>query len=265
MRSADDFADTARDMRLIDTHAHLDEINNLDSAISQAKAAGLLAIIAVGSGYESNRKILEISQRYPGFVFPALGLHPSGLGYLNPAGIEKVLRHIEENIGQAVAIGEVGLDYHKRVLATATKDYQQAVFQDLASLAVKYQKPLSIHSRYSWRDALELVAGAGVKQAVFHWYTGPLKILDEIIADGYSVSATPALEYHAEHRTAIKEVPLTNLLLETDSPVEYGREHRFTSRPGDVCRVLNALTELKANAEPVIAEQTTQNALNLFL
>jgi len=63
-------------MELIDTHAHLDEIKEVEGALSRAKEAGLKAIIGVGADVASNKKILELANEYPGFVFPALGLHP---------------------------------------------------------------------------------------------------------------------------------------------------------------------------------------------
>jgi Tat protein secretion system quality control protein TatD with DNase activity len=62
--------------RLIDTHAHLDELKSLDVALEEAKKAGVIAIVAVGSNHQSNVKILEISQEHRRFVYPALGLHP---------------------------------------------------------------------------------------------------------------------------------------------------------------------------------------------
>ncbi|HEX78732.1 MAG TPA: hypothetical protein G4O19_01085 [Dehalococcoidia bacterium] len=85
-----------------------------------------------------------------------------------------------------------------------------------------------------------------------------------IVAKGYFTSATPASEYHAEHRRAVREAPLLNLLLETDAPVEYGRESKYTSVPKDVRRSLSAVSEIKGMEEAVLAEQTTQNALRFF-
>ena len=105
-------------LQLIDTHAHLDEIENLEEVLGAAREAGLAAIIAVGSDITSNVKTLEIAARYPGFVYPALGWHP---WYIKESEIEASLEFIKANIAQAVAIGEVGLDYHKRVRAVAGK------------------------------------------------------------------------------------------------------------------------------------------------
>ena len=66
--------------RLVDSHAHLEEVEDLEAVIERAKGAGIIAIVAVGSDYESNNRVLEIAARYRGFVYPALGLHPWSLG-----------------------------------------------------------------------------------------------------------------------------------------------------------------------------------------
>lgn len=250
--------------RLVDTHAHLEEIEELPSGLSKAKEAGLIAIIAVGSDYQSNLEVLEIAQDYPGFVYPALGLHPWGLENLSPNELEENLRLIETKMDSIVAIGEIGLDYDKRVLKVSPKPLQQEAFKSLLSLTLKYDKPAIIHSRYAWQDAYNLVKETGVKQAVFHWFTGFSSVLRSIIDAGYFISATPAAEYHEEHRRAIKETPLDRLLLETDCPVAYGRETRYTSQPADILRVLKAVAIIKGVDEAVVAKQTTKNAIGLF-
>lgn len=250
--------------RIIDTHAHLDEVENLDVMLKEARKAGVIAIVAVGSNYQSNVKTLEISQIHYPFVYPALGLHPCELADLEPSGIDKNLRFIEENIASAVAIGEIGLDYNKRVVQGASKELQKDVLKQLLSLARKHAKPAVIHSRYAWKDALQLVQNAYVDKAVFHWFTGFSSVLRDIIDGGYYISATPATEYHEEHRRAVKEVPQYNLLLETDCPVTYGREARYNSRPVDIYRSLKAAAQLKETDEATITDQTTRNAISFF-
>ncbi|MFC2010032.1 TatD family hydrolase [Chloroflexota bacterium] len=200
--------------RLVETHAHLDEIEDPEQAVAEAKKAGIIAIIAVGSDYESNQKVLALARQYSGFVYPALGLHP---WYLEGANLERDLEFMEANIDESVAIGEIGLDYHKRVRARADKDSQKDVLRD-------------------------------------------------IINNGYYISATPAVEYHEEHRRAVKATPLDRLLLETDSPVIYqrGTESEYESRPADILRSLRGAAELTGLDEDRIAEATTANALRLF-
>jgi TatD DNase family protein len=150
------------------------------------------------------------------------------------------------------------------VLRVASKELQQEVLSRLLNIAGKYAKPAIIHSRYAWKDALSLVQDVGIDKAVFHWFTGFSSVLKDIIDAGYFVSATPAVEYHEEHRRAVKEAPLQRLLLETDCPVAYGREARYESRPTDVLRGLKAVSQLKSVDEATIAEQTTRNAIEFF-
>jgi TatD DNase family protein len=250
--------------KLIDTHAHLDELKNLDLMLEEAKEAGIIAIVAVGSNHQSNIKTLEIAQKHRRFVYPALGLHPWELGNLGTFEIDDNLRFIEQNIASAVAVGEIGLDYDKRVLKVASKELQKEVLGRLLNIARKYAKPAVIHSRYAWKDALHLIQDAGMDKAVFHWFTGFSSVLRGIIDGGYFVSATPAAEYHEEHRRAVKEAPLPGLLLETDCPVTYGRAARYESQPTDILRGLEAVSQLKGIAKATIAEQTTRNAINFF-
>jgi TatD DNase family protein len=251
-------------MKLIDTHCHLDEIENLDSVLEEAREAGVMGIIAVGINYETNLRVLELAEKYSDLVFPALGLHPQELPEMDDAEIDRTLAQIEEHIEKAIAVGEIGLDYHKRIRALAPKERQQGVLRDVILLAKKYEKPVSIHSRYAWKDALTIAAETDIKDAVFHWYTGPSSVLRDLLAGGYYVSATPATEYHSEHRRAVREAPLDRLLLETDSPVSYGREDRYTAAPKDVLRSLNAASEIKGMDSKSLAEQITRNAIRFF-
>jgi len=249
--------------RLVDTHAHLEEIENLEQAITEARSANIIAIIAVGSDCESNQKVLALAQVYKGLVYPALGLHPWNL---KGADVERNLEFIEAHIDEAVGIGEIGLDYDKRVRVRAEKDWQKHVLGRVLRIGKIHKKPVIIHSRYAWRDSLSLVEEAQLEKAVFHWYTGTSSVLRDIISQGYYVSATPAVEYHEEHRRAVREVPLERLLLETDSPVVYrrGTEFEYESRPAHILRALSGVSRLRDIDEAQVAEVTTDNALKFF-
>jgi TatD DNase family protein len=249
--------------RLVDTHAHLEEMADLENVLSGSRAAGVTAIIAVGSDLESNKRTLEIAGRNEGFVFPALGWHP---WFIKEPEIDANLEFIESNIERAVGVGEIGLDYHKRVRAGASKDLQKTVLQKLLEIAKNHEKPALLHTRYAWRDALTAVEEAGVEKAVFHWYTGPSSVLRDIVAHGFYISVTPAVEYHEEHRRAVREVPLERMLLETDAPVTYGRgrDFEFEATPADVNRSLKGAAALKGLSEGEVAEATEDNAKRLF-
>lgn len=249
--------------RLIDTHAHLEEMEDLEKVLEDCREAGVVKIIAVGSDLETNKKTLEIAEQYPDFVYPALGWHP---WFIREPDIDVNLEFIASNIDKAVGAGEIGLDYHKRVRAGADKDLQKRVLASILKIAKQHDKPALLHTRYAWRDALTVVEEAGLEKVVFHWYTGPSSVLRDIIGHGFYISVTPAVEYHEEHRRAVKEAPLERMLLETDSPVTYGRgrDFEFQATPADVNRSLKGAAAIKGLSGEEIALITTENAERLF-
>ncbi|MEM2825337.1 MAG: TatD family hydrolase [Candidatus Bathyarchaeia archaeon] len=250
-------------MNLIDTHAHLEGVNDLKNAIKRAAELGVVAIISVGSDYNSNVWVITESRKYEveGLrIYPALGLHPWGL---DPSKVEETLRFIERNISRAVALGEVGLDYWDKDARKSEdrRELQRKIFRKILSMARRSDKPVSIHSRGAWEDCVEMVIEADVKRAVFHWFSGPNGALKRLLDHGYCVSATPAAAYSKEHRRVIAKVPLENIILETDSPVVYAGE---VSEPAHIIKALNAVAEIKGVSAEVVAEETTENAKKIF-
>jgi TatD DNase family protein len=239
---------------LVDVHAHMDGVEDLAQSLQEAKAAGVIGVVAVGMGVESNKRILKIAEENKRYVFPALGYHP---WEINEKEIEENLSFIQNHIRECVALGEIGLDYKIKV----KKELQYEVFEVLLGIAYEYDKPIILHCRYSHRHAFKMVKERGIKQAVFHWYSGPVDLLDEIIDLGYLISATPALKYSPLHQEAIKRAPLEKILLETDTPVNY---QGIESRPKDVKVSLEQVARLKGLDTMKVSRQTTSNASLFF-
>jgi TatD DNase family protein len=239
---------------VIDTHAHLDELSDPDGAIRAAKDDGVVAIVAVGQDMASNQKTMEIAGQYPGFVFPAMGYHP---WRLHADADDDTLAQIDANLVHCVALGEVGLDYK----AKTKKKVQKALFPKILAVAKKHDKPVIVHCRYSHETAFRMIQEAGLKKAVFHWYSGPLELIPLIAGAGYYMSACPALLYNPYHAKAIQAVPLANLLLETDSPVHY---RELAARPAHVQITLREVARVKEMSAEAIADQTTKNARLCF-
>lgn len=236
-------------MKLVDTHAHLDEVPNLPRELEEARRVGVVAVVAVGMERGSNLRVLELGREHRGFVFPAVGLHPWSL----PQDPGEELEFLREHLGEAVALGEVGMD----LKIPKAPELQRRVLEGVVELAEEYRKPLILHSRWAWREVVEVVRGRSVSPSIFHWYSGPEELVGEILDLGHYLSATPALEYSPPHRAALLRCPVERVLLETDSPVKYrGRE----SRPSEVVRSLRALSELKGMEAEELARLTTENA-----
>ena len=218
-------------------------------------------MVGVGSDLASNAQVLALAEKYPSFVYPALGLHPWELAR---ASLPQVLAWVEENLGRGLGVGEIGLDYDRRVLKQVGPEAQQAAFRQFLALAQKHRKPALVHCRFAWKDCLRLVREAGIERALFHWFAGPPPVLEEVLSLGHFISATPAAEYQPDHRRALALAPLDRVLLETDAPVEYGRGERYQARLAHLVRSLNALAEIKGLPPQEIAQTTTDNARRFF-
>ncbi|MGQ9687488.1 MAG: TatD family hydrolase [Desulfobaccales bacterium] len=235
---------------MIDSHAHLNEIQDIEGALKRAQEAGLTGIIAVGMDLASNRATLDLHRRFPRFIYPAVGYHPWSI---TPEGIEANLAFLKAHLPQSAALGEVGLDYQAKV----KKKLQQQVLAAVLELAAAEDKPVIIHTRFSQARAHRMVKEAGIVRAVFHWYSGPLEVLEPILADGYFISATPALAYSPPHQEAIIAAPLSHILIETDSPVTYQDK---VSEPADLWTTAREVSRVKGIDLSQVIETTTANA-----
>jgi TatD DNase family protein len=239
---------------LIDAHAHLNDVAAIDSALERARAVGVTKIVAVGMDIRSNRRILRIAAAHPEMVLPAVGFHPWSMA---TEPIDATLAFVKAHLGSCAALGEVGLDYKVKV----KKAVQWEVFKNVLGLAADLAKPVIVHARFSHQRCHQMVAEAAIEKAVFHWYSGPLDLLEKIIADGYYVSCTPALGYSTAHRSAIRQAPLDRILVETDCPAAYKAR---ASEPADLLDTVGHLSCLKGLAAEETARITTANARAFF-
>jgi TatD DNase family protein len=241
-------------LSLVDCHAHLEQLGDLPKSLEQAKEAEVCGIIGVGMDVESNKRVLQIAEAHPRYVYPALGYHP---WQIKEEEVEANLSFIRGHVEDCVALGEIGLDYKIK----ARKELQRRVFEELLNVALESDKPMILHCRYSHQRTFDMVKERKIEKAVFHWYSGSLDLLDKILSRGYYISATPALAYSPPHREAIQRAPIEAILLETDTPVSYqGRE----ARPKDVRVSLEEVARLKNLSHSTVAEQTTANASRFF-
>ena len=239
---------------MIDGHAHLNEIKDIDASISRALSSGVCAVIGVGMDIESNRATLDIAGRFPGIVYPAVGYHPWSIA----AGqIEENLAFIKDRLPSCVALGEVGIDYKTKV----KKKVQWEVYGRLLSIAHEAGKPVIIHCRFSHARTYEMTASAGIERAVFHWFTGEKEILTRLLDSGYLISVTPALAYSPFHREAAAFAPLERILVETDAPVEYRGK---ISEPADLILTLRELARIKGIAVEEAGRVTEQNTRSFY-
>lgn len=248
--------------RIIDTHAHLSDLEGMEGIVKRAKQAGVDAIVAVGANLRTCTATLRWTEAFPNYVFPALGIHPTEWA---GEDVPATLRYIEEHLDGCVAVGEIGLDYWNREARKSkeNRERQRSLYVQQLQMAAEHGKPASVHGRGSWRDAFDIACQNGPERVVFHWYSGPLDILEEIMDAGYLVSATPAVEFSKHHREALNKAPLEHILIETDSPV-YLRNRDRPSEPADLIITVKALAELKDASEEEVAKVTSRTAETFF-
>src|SRR5208283_513197 len=197
-------------------------------------------------------------------IHPALGVHP---GMVKPDTQQLAFDFIRVNIKQACAVGETGLDYWYKWVRKdlGERQKQKDSFSFHLGLAREFDLPIVIHSRGAWQDCLSMAKASGVRRALFHWYSGPVDILDQILEAGFYVSTSPSVAYSPESRKAMGNAPLERILIETDSPVSYkDGEASFMAEPKDVIRTWKALAELKNLDEEKVLETVNANAKTFF-
>lgn len=248
----------------IDTHAHLNFKafnSDFDTAILRAQKAGIEKIILVGSNLETSQKAVKIAKKY-NFVFAAVGLHPIHVKdeTFNEAVFLKLAKE-----KKVVAIGETGLDYyHDRTNAFD----QQAVFLKHLSLANIVGKPVILHSRDAGQDILSvLMTQTPLPRGVFHCFSEDWQFAKIILDLGFYISFTGIITFSKNYANleVVKNIPLKKMLIETDSPFLTPEPHRGQrNEPALLVEVAKKIAELRKISLEEVAENTTQNAKDLF-
>ncbi len=246
---------------VIDSHCHLDfkQFNkDRDQVMQRARDSGVALMINSGVDFATNRRSLELAAKYD-FIYATLGLSPNSLDGLNDADIRGLLDQIKENAGQAVGIGEAGLDYY-RCKDPASRERQARVFGQVIELARSLDLPLVIHSRDTEQKALDMVKDLG--RVVFHCYSGTLSTMKEATDLGFYISLATVLCRSPQHQILAKNVSLDRLLVETDSPFLSPRHGR--NEPSYVLDSVRLIAKIRGMEPQEIARITSENTRRIY-
>ncbi|MEN2999842.1 MAG: TatD family hydrolase [Acidilobaceae archaeon] len=200
---------------IYDVHSHLYEYSR-EQIESFLEDRGL-RIVAVSVDLESALRALELEREFPGRVIACIGLHPWSIGR-EPLHVTRTLSWLAGRAGVR-CVGEVGLD--RRFLDQHTWALQERIFREFIELARDLGAFLNVHAPDAWGKALGILAEEGAERAVFHWYTGPLELVEVIGSRGYFVSINPAVRVQEKHAAIARKAPLKYLVFESDGPYEY--------------------------------------------
>lgn len=272
-------------LRMIDSHCHLDDYEDLGAILERASAAGVLALLAIGigDGPSTMHRALEIARAHHGepTIFASAGIHPQEAANATP----KALARLRESVAdpRCIAAGEIGLDYYHAENPDIA--VQQAAFVAQMRIASEEGKPIVIHCRTAeladakakakfgaadaWDDVLRLLGEHWPVEAsgIMHCFSGTVEQARLSVEAGFYVSFAGNLTYLKS--TVIREaavwIPSERLLVETDAPFLAPVPHRGKrNEPALVAHTAAYLAALRGIRVDELAAQTTENFMRLF-
>ena len=246
---------------LIDTHCHLykEYYGDIDNIIKLSKENNVMDYINNGCDAKSNIEVLKSVEKYPS-VYGALGIHPE---YFSNYTLDDI-KFIEDNLSnpKIVAIGEIGLDYH---YSKENKDEQIKLLELQLELAEKYDIPVIIHSREATEDTINTLKKYNVK-GVIHSFSGSLETARIYIKMGYLLGINGVITFkNCNLKDTLKEIPIENIVLETDSPyltpVPFRGKQNNPSHILDIAKFIGEIYDLSLEE---VAKVTTDNVKKLY-
>jgi len=272
---------------LIDTHAHINFKDYKDDANEVIKRAleNDIWLINVGAEFETSKRAVEYSQKYPQGVFAAVGLHPFHLQEqkIKEEGFEVITKAekfdyekykaLAQN-PKVVAIGEIGLDYYRMEQSAnreAQIEIQKEVFLKQLELARELNKAVIIHCRNAHNDLLNILTNWRLEignwkfNGVIHSFSGNYKQARQYRQMGFKIAFNGIITFARDYDKVILDTPLEDILIETDcpylTPVPYRGQR---NEPLYVIEVAKKIAEIKNLSLEEVAQQTTLNAKEVF-
>ena len=233
--------------------------SELKKEIEEAKTKNVSKMISNSTSFQSNEFNLRIQKSFPE-VKAALGLYPLDALELNDAELEKAFKWFEHKATECIAFGEVGMDF-KYAKTDSEKEKQEEIFRKFIFLAKKYNKPLIVHSRYAQSQVLKILESEKAEKFLLHSFVDSEKLMKQAAEQGYFVSVGMVVLENVEVQDRVKEFPLENILLETDSPIRFNREKAM---PADIVRIAEKVAEIKKIPVWQVEEQVEKNFKSLF-
>lgn len=295
--------------KYIDCHAHVNFPNyDADRAevIARAHTEGV-AIINIGTTLQASRDIVALAEQYESGVYAIVGMHPLHVKYdknLTNADQETVdikgssdqvsgtLPHYSHEYTEhfdeiefekliahpkTIGVGECGIDIFRLPPELDNHEDRQAllvlqetVFRKQIQLAVKYDKPIMIHARESYRKILEILDGEfkvhGTKlRGNAHFFAGTIEEAQAFLDRGFTVSFTGVITFAKQYEELVKYVPLEKMLSETDSPFVAPTPHRGKrNEPVFVKEVVKSIARIKGLDEDLVRKMLLQNTKDQF-
>ncbi|MCL2409130.1 MAG: TatD family hydrolase [Oscillospiraceae bacterium] len=247
-----------------DTHAHYDDRRfneDRDELMGQMNSKGVSLILNSASSLRSAKIGLKMADKYP-FVYASVGVHPHDAKSMTDqtvAELERLLDH-----PKAVAVGEIGLDYHYDF---SPREIQRKRFREQLELARHVKKPVIIHERESTGDTLEILRDYRDLSGVFHCFSGSWETAKIILDMGWYLSFTGVITFKNARKAleVIEKMPQDRIMIETDCP--YLSPEPFRGRRNSSLNlpyIAEKVAEARGTSPEEAAAITMENGIRFF-
>jgi len=247
-----------------DTHAHYCDKrfdDDRDEVLESMPGAGISLILNSGSDLQSSKLSLDLADKYP-FIYASVGVHPHDADSMTDESIPEL--EVLHAHPKAVAVGEIGLDYHYDF---SPRDVQKKRFYEQLELARSLGKPVIVHERESLRDTLDAVCEYKDLTGVFHCFSGSWETAKIILDIGWYLSFTGIITFKNARRAleVLEKMPADRIMLETDCPYlapdpMRGRRNSSLYLPYIAAKV----AEVRGVTAEEVAAFTTENGKRFF-
>lgn len=241
-----------------DSHCHVyreEYEEDRQEVIDRAKDE-LNGIIATGTTIETSKQAISLSDKNQDFVHATAGIHPGRPDSFDD--INKLERLLAEQ--KVAAVGEIGLDYQVATTQKERKD-QEEVFRKQIELAVEHNMPVVIHSRNAEKQAVKILEDSNHDKVFMHCFNGSSEILEKALDNDFMIGVTTQIMYSKRAKQVANNIPLSNLLLETDSPFLYPNGR---NEPSKINELVREISDLRPEDAETIIEKTNSNLEQTF-
>ena len=244
--------------KLTDTHFHLDLEDDIKNILRRAREKDVANFIISGCELKGIEDGLKIIKDYDD-IYLTIGFHPDSINEWNENSLS-YLENLVKNNSKIIGLGEIGLDYYHN---KDNKEEQKKMFKLQLDLACKFDLPVVIHSREAFQDTYDILKEYSLK-GIIHCFSGSLETAQMYIKLGYLLGIGGVSTFkNTNLNTVLKEIPLTSIVLETDSPyLSPLRGER--NEPANISLICEHLSRVKNVSKKEIIKETNQNILSLF-
>ncbi len=247
-------------MKLFETHAHLDLPDfdaDRETLIKKCFDQGIEYMINIGFNKETSMESLELAKKHL-HIFATVGYHPHEASDFDAEVIKKLARE-----KKVVAIGEIGLDFFRNL---SPYPVQREVFANQAHLAVEYELPVVVHDRDAHQECFNILKNEGVKDAVFHCFSGDLVFAQQVLDEGWMISFTGSITYqNSQLDNVIRLMPMDQFMIETDCPYLPPHPHRGKrNSPLFLHLIAEKIATIRGITPNEVAERSFENAYKFF-